>query len=322
MQIVFHSYVIAIVKNIVIHLGFPKTATTWLQRYVFSDARMGFCSPWGDRAGIAIDQFVAGPQFAFDANTTRQIFDEMLQKSESDHRLIPILSEETLIGDPCSGRYWGESVANRLHATFPEAKIVITIREQNAFVLSAYKEYVRNGGTASIERFLGRGVELRPGFSGICQLNSLEYDLPISYYKSLFGIDRVLVLAYEELLVQPESFIQRLANFAGVSSDFMPPLSTRAHRSELGATIVSRRLMNRYIPKPDFATQKYPMSWKLVGKLCSVLDRGIPSSIHNRIDKMLRVKVETLIGDSFVQSNRRTDRLIDSFQLGNLGYAV
>ena len=43
---------------ILVHLGYHKTATTWLQSAIFSEERLGFVSPWGPQAGVAVDEFV------------------------------------------------------------------------------------------------------------------------------------------------------------------------------------------------------------------------------------------------------------------------
>ncbi|MGB5311120.1 MAG: hypothetical protein WBN38_03550, partial [Polyangiales bacterium] len=58
-----------------LHLGYHKTATTWLQNAVFSDEDLGFISPWGAQAGIAVDEFVLANPFRFNPTQARLRFE-------------------------------------------------------------------------------------------------------------------------------------------------------------------------------------------------------------------------------------------------------
>ena len=63
------------------------------------------------------------------------------QHSRQDPR-VPVLSDETLCGDPFQRRYNGGDVADRIHQTFPRAKVLIGIREQKAMAISSYREFI------------------------------------------------------------------------------------------------------------------------------------------------------------------------------------
>ena len=68
--------------------------------------------------------------------------------------LIPVLSYERLSGNPHSGGYDSKEIANRLVQVFPDAKILIVIREQKDIILSTYKQYIIEGGACTVKRYL------------------------------------------------------------------------------------------------------------------------------------------------------------------------
>jgi hypothetical protein len=298
--------------DILIHVGYPKAASTWLQEHVFTDRAQGFLSPWGHRAGLAIQEFVIVNPFRYSPDEARAAFADGLSEARK-YGLVPVLSEETLVGDPVSGRYWGRTAADHIHAAFPEARIIICIREQKSFILSAYREHVKIGGTYSLERFLGALAE-RPGFAGICQLDALEYDLVIDYYERLFGKRRVLTLVFEELDTAAADFLGRLYSFAQVKPSSFPVLK-RENVGYKGFTLKLRRVGNRYVPRPDVMQDDYPLSRRLLDRASRLSDYVIPNKIHDSAQRRLEAMITEFIGDYFRASNRRTATLLGSRKL-------
>lgn len=67
-----------------------------------------------------------------------------MRAAESDS--TPVLSAERLSGNPHSGGYDSLQTAKRLHRLFPQAKVLVVVREQTEEILSCYNQYVRAGG--------------------------------------------------------------------------------------------------------------------------------------------------------------------------------
>lgn len=294
-------------EGLLIHVGMPKTASTWLQNHVFDDPQRGMTCPWGRRSGLAIDQFVIPTPFRFDAEAARRSFRDGLARSR-ERGLLPVLSEETLVGDPVSGRYWGLMVADRLQATFPRARIVLCIREQKAMILSAYKEYIKAGGTFSIERYLG-AVERREGFSGVCQLDALEYDLIIDAYHARFGRDAVLTLVFEELQRDAAAFLGRLSDFLGLPRN-APPTNRAANVGHRGIGLNLRRIGNRYVSPADPLLGIHPPSWRALNRIVRAADRLLPGAMHAAVEERPIRVIREFVGAYFRESNRRTAALV------------
>ena len=89
----------------------------------------------------------------------------MLGKIEVGSR-VPVISYERLSGNPHAGRFDARTIADRIKAAFPKARIFCVIREQNDMILSTYFQYLKIGGTDSVRDYLTRSYDgRRPGFS-------------------------------------------------------------------------------------------------------------------------------------------------------------
>ncbi len=291
-----------------IHIGFPKTATTWLQNRVFADPEQGMTSPWGARAGFAIEQFVLADPFGFDPVATRSRFSDGLE-SAARAKLVPVLSEETLVGDPAAGHYWGHTALEQICATFPDARILVTIREQRSYVASAYREFILGGGYFDLDRYLGL-VPGAAGFGGICRLNALEYHRVVEWLQARLGAERVGVMLFEDLVEDPRAFLESLYRFAGVEPSHVPDRAAREHVGERGLTLRLRRRMNRYVPRPDFMQGVYYPSARFLDRLCRAGDRLLPGSWYRRAELALRQQVDALVGTRYARSNRRLAELL------------
>ena len=138
-----------------IHIGYPKAASTWLQQVIFKDENAGFLDPWGVHSLEALKQFAFPNPFRFSAESARQVFEPGLQEA-ARKELVPVLSREALVGNPIWGHYWGKDVADRMHAVFPEAKIFISHPRTEIDVdvmLSALYQSRRNSNASAIYWF-------------------------------------------------------------------------------------------------------------------------------------------------------------------------
>jgi len=197
-----------------IHIGYHKTGTTWLQARLFPRADLGWALPFPDRKQltrqlVTVDDLTFDPAAAFDDH-----FRDGLARA-SDAGLVPVVSNERFSGFPLSGGSDSRAVADRLRATFGEARVLVAVREQVSMILSNYLQYLRDGGTARLDRFLAPPPALgsrRPVF----RAEFYRYVELIRYYAGLFGRRNVLVLPYEQFATEPERFVRRLFEHCGL----------------------------------------------------------------------------------------------------------
>ncbi|SNR72030.1 hypothetical protein [Puniceibacterium sediminis] len=194
-------------QPLVIHIGYHKTATTWMQRLLFTPEH-GYrqIADHGD-----VFRHIVQPHgLSFDPEDMRALIAERLAPVGPAE--VPVISSEILSGHPFFGGHGSDVYAERLARIAPGARILISIRAQLRILPSVYMQYVLRGGTMPWQRFFD-GTE-EPGYFGFSPRH-FEYDLLVAQYQRLFGAQNVHVLTQESLSADMDAAALRVAEFAG-----------------------------------------------------------------------------------------------------------
>ena len=118
--------------------------------------------------------------------------------------------------------YVAREVARRLHAALPDARIVIFVRAQPSAAVSWYLQYLREGGTASVRRYLFADAYAHAGHDRPFKLprfdfSQIDYAGLIRRYDALFGAENVLVIPYEQLARDREATLSTMGERLGVT---------------------------------------------------------------------------------------------------------
>lgn len=305
---------------LLIHVGFPKAGSTWLQRSIFSSKDAGFCVPWGMQADIAIEHVRVADTFIFDEMLPEYqgLYTSGIEEAKSQG-LIPVVSYEHLLLDPLGGKSEIREGIRRLKALFQGAKILLVIREQNNIILSSYLEHLRRGFPVKIERYMGVDSIRKPGLGCACPLEFFLYDRLIKYLYSNFGTENVLIYPLE--LLSTGGFAEVLYSFLGTNVKNIElftesSLERQARKSDyVFLRYLNHIGMSRYIRKTgDSVLRKAAYGLNL--KLNPITPDWLYKS---RKDAMVN-EIKHNIGDFFVESNERTSELIN-IDLRELGYS-
>lgn len=312
-------------NNLLIHIGYHKTATTWLQGFLFNNPAAGFLSPF------TIDQilhFLVLPHpLDFNARRCRAFFD-LAGHHVTDNGLMLVISREELSGNPHSGGYNSKELADRLVQVFPSAKVLIVIREQKSMILSTYQQYVKVGGPMSLTEYLQPTTFDKyriPSF----EFDHFKYHRLIKYYLTLFGRSNVLVLPYELFKVKPQAFIEEIRLFCGIEGKSQVieelPYSRRVNHSLSGGSMDLKRRLNGLIAKKSRFNPRvlFPLpraDWRLTSYLHR-LDSVMPQSLKVFFDRKLQTTICELVGDRYKQSNTLTSEMLN-LNLAQYGYEV
>ena len=298
-----------------VHIGYHKTGTNWLQDEVFGNPETGY--GWLGKRPLThpVHRLVRDRPLEFDADALRAEFAPLVRKAE-DAGLVPVVSFPRLSGHAFSGGYDSRELADRVHAVFPDAGILIVIREQRSTIVSTYKQYVPAGGVSTIESFLSPDPESRrvPRFD----FGHFAYDRLIRYYHSLFGRDSVRVLPYEQFVRDPRGFVAAIGDFGGrpVPGNVLDrlPYRKRSNRAQSALAVELSRPLNLFGKRSDLNPEPIVES-KLVFSLAKQIRRLDPSKVpvlHERAARSeaeLRRIVEERVGERYVESNRATAEL-------------
>jgi hypothetical protein len=304
-----------------IHVGFPKCGSTWLQRQVFTREETGFASPWGAQCPLLVEHVKVTDTFLFDEqlDALRAQYEQGFRETAAKG-LAPVLSFEHILVDPYGGKADRRESARRLRALFPDAKILMIIREQKGIIQSSYQEHMRRGSPATIERFLGADRQRRLGFGPVCQIETFLYDRLIAYLHEAFGRENVLVLPLE--MSREAAFLEKICALVGrAPNDAMRTAAIKREREARKSDYVFLRRLN-YIGTSRYVTKgEDTLLRKAAYGLNIALDKVTPDALYQRNRARIGTVIETHVGDFYRESNRAASDLI-GVDLGALGYQV
>ncbi|PKA42024.1 sulfotransferase (plasmid) [Rhizobium sullae] len=304
--------------DILIHIGYHKTGSTYLQDHCFQPIN-GYSSDIGGSRTRIVKDIAFPDNFTFDPSGCRNLYLPYIETARVNG-LRFVLSHERLSGYPPSGGYDRMLIADRLVHTFPSARILIVVREQVSLIRSIYSQYITDGGNLSLDRFLETPepqLGRMPGF----RLEVYEFDRLIRHYQELFG--RVLVLPFEMMVRDLEGFVGQITQFME-----MPPPAVIAKvltNSRRPVTMqVIQRFANRLMSNNELSRGgivQIPRFARRFGLLQPVFEHLTPQSFDERLYRNIDRKIRAFVGGHYRHSNRRVIALT-GLDLEEFGYPV
>jgi hypothetical protein len=304
-----------------IHIGFSKALSTWLQRQLFLN-KHGFTQVMEP---FSIQYLIVDPSpFTYSSSDTLDWANQELDKEPQGH---PVVTSEALSGQQQCGGYNARLLADRLHDTFPTGKVLLIIREQKKTIRSLYNEHIKFGMPHSIERVLNpvrhrRSPQFTPDY--------LRYDLLINYYISLYGSENVQVLAYEQFLLSPEEFTRQIYNFAGIGDKFelyrkSMKFKTKENSSLSMVNLHIERIRTRWLSSNNFnyagIRVETGKSWMQRIERLSARELRIPNFVKSYFEIKAEKTINKYAEGLFKESNQRTAQLTN-IDLESLGYDI
>ena len=305
--------------TILFHVGYHKTASSWLQQRFFVDQSNSF-ELVGAKNREARQKIVWPSPLQFIADDVREHYAEQLQIINSRGGSA-VFSDERYSGNPFSGGFDSKEIANRIHQTFPETRILIVVREQREMIYSTYDEYIREGGACSLMNFLRPKTRYcTPMF----RFTHFEYDHLAQYYARLFRPENLLVLPFEMFKEDGTQFLSRIAQFCGASAGSLPDLAETVNPSRPTALLGIQRRLNPFLVRDDlnansiFAVPRaryYLLPW------IQRVARLVPQTINHALKSKMQSAIQREVKDMYGDSNRKLQTMVD-FDLARYGYDV
>lgn len=160
------------------HIGVMKTGTTYLQEVLADDPRL---------------QLFNHSRFINTNKYYEAIYPDL------DTSKITIESDENII-DPKGDMYGLYTSLQRIKKHNSDAKIILTIREQKALLVSGYKHTIRQTDESfSFEGFLGSNY-------GVNYLRNVDYYSVVKLIEEFFPKDHIKIIPFE--LIKSGNFIE------------------------------------------------------------------------------------------------------------------
>jgi hypothetical protein len=305
-----------------VHIGFPKALSSWLQKHLFKPEQ-GFLNIL-DSLHTQISVIDPTP-FRFDEELCIRFMESALAKYKSGNMLsadnpVPVCSAEALIGNPYCGGYNARQNADRIKQLFPDARILLIVREQQQLLRSLYKTMVVWGMPHSIKRLLNpRDTSMAPQFN----LDFLRFDLATAYYQQLFGQDNVLVLPYEAFAIDPKFFTKTILQHAGcepTTAFEKLPWQKRININQPLFNLYLQRWLNLLVSTPFNYAGVLPSTEKGIhSRIRRSKNNPFPVFTHDWFEDDFRQKVSHAFTGQFSDSNSRLQQMT-GLDLASYGY--
>lgn len=302
-----------VTKPLLIHPGFAKTGTTFLQSEIFSNPRL-FRQLWDHDD---VDRFVIRPHdLDFDPAPARA----EIARLRSCQTIAPIdvVSSETLNGNLFFGLRENVGLSHRLKEIFEDAKILITVRRQLPIIKSTYMMYLDMGGTHLPEDFFDpKPHYIHFGFDP----RMFEFHKIVELYAQLFGRDNVHVLPQEILEQDGNEFLIGIFRFCGVEAQTLDMSAGKKPRRGVGARPSAMHLLrfaNR-LQGGQVNTRELRPPLAFIGSALARLARSRvwPNRGGAKLDKEIRRR----FAGAFANSNARL-QTFTPYDLRALGYEM
>lgn len=226
--------------DILVHIGYAKVASTTLQKQLFNkhpSVRFMGIYPVNNIGNNSLECDLQNPyftdpkiksffellnhsnQYSFDEQKAIQLRDAIMSKYHDNSKLT-VFSDERFSSVFFSFPDYKIKL-KRLYKLFPDAKILIMIRNQMDIICSQYRDHpfdprdFHNGKPVSIEKW----IDLDLSNAEFSYLRSLKYDEMVYFCKNLFGVENVEVFPLEEWLYSFDDFIYRISYFMGIEQE-------------------------------------------------------------------------------------------------------
>jgi hypothetical protein len=196
--------------NIILHIGIPRTGTTFLQDSVFPNID-----------DINIVNFYGYKGLIHDVLARREIqkilidiesFDTELAYNEINKFIIEgkfnLITNENIYCKMFKKDDKRFEKIDKIKEIFPKAKIIFGTRNSDDLLLSWYKKYVVNGGVLSYSDFIKEHINM----------DKINYEKYIEYLKKLFGKENVYIYKFENLKKNANSFVNGICKFIGTET--------------------------------------------------------------------------------------------------------
>ena len=225
-------------QRLIVHLGYHKTASTWFQKRYY---------PYVENATYIPREYILEAlckPYRFDYDPA-----PLLQEIHKCHSDTVILSHEELSGNIHSGGLNGHLsrfVADEIVRLFPDCHVVIFIRHQVSMIASCYRQYVKEGGTYSVDHYLHHAMDDFRYRHPLFIWEHLQYDKLIRYYIQLLGRSRVHVFLFEAFKHDIPQFLDIFEAALGLSASREQIDFSESNSSNPDYTLGLQRWLNQF----------------------------------------------------------------------------
>lgn len=194
-------------SNIILHIGYSKAASTWLQNIFQRTATLSYYHKpnlWRNSRGKIywnndlLSNIVKG----------NSLPDSRILIS-NEHLILPGI--HPTLKCATTNLSYVRNLAKFIVENLSEPKVILMIRRQDAIIASRYRQYIMQGGSLKFEDFFD---QLMPDMDPSLYCDYRFYKV-IELLKKVIGEGHLMVKTVDDIKANPEAFIKDCSKFIG-----------------------------------------------------------------------------------------------------------
>jgi len=270
-------------RPVIIHIGGNKTASTSLQRHLFSKhpsiRYLGEdCEGYAELRPL-LDSLVADDDSHFDFGMAKQVFSDRFNVRSGSATCI--FSNEDIMTSALPS-----VCASRLKELAPDAEVVMVIRNQLTTWPSWYANhgaYLKNVPRRYWRRHVGleEWLDFCFSFPNKTPVEAMNYERFFSIFQEEYSFSRIHVLFYEDLVTAPASYYKQWSSLLGIPhQDILEYMANHVERRRnTGRRVLYDRWVSRLSAIPGFKAANSAIL-QLIPGVNDWLDDGPPAQIE------------------------------------------
>ncbi len=296
-----------------IHIGFPKSASTFMQKKVFpSNDNINFI-----KDDSFYEYMLAHPQIS---NLSRRKFlNAYIKKYFSEDKINVLSAEMFVMPSDCLLTHrkvndWkkfldNKKVMNNLRDLPIDFEIIMIIRNQRSWLISWYQERIKRLETRNFNKWLTSKDTKNT-------LEVINYFRTINLWRKFFKNKKITIIPFEKLKKDPDKFIKEISKILKTKIKIDDTSIVKSSISKRG--IIFKRNMNILggMIVSLFGKSSFPFTffWKINKKLLS---------LDFLISKLFKSKINYSLDSRIAREYEKNNKLLDKhnkFNLKEYGY--
>lgn len=266
-------------------VGAPRCGTTWLYRCL--QEHPDVCMPSPKEVHFFSD--------FMPFTTTHSLMGWEWYESKFNH-----CQKNQLCGEFSPSYLYDNNAAQRIKDAFPQAKIIIQLRNP---IDAIFSYYLHAKCTFTVEDTFEKFLDKNEYFKNI-----YKYDEQIRRYQELFSKDQLLYLQYEDIEDKPDQVFDSVCQFLGISS--ITPSCLHKRINSYGS-YKHRWLRNLMAKTKDILDSNAYTQY--LYKKCRIDHLGLKLVLWNRVHNIqkasLKPKVREHLQQYYAESNMQVQKL-------------
>ncbi len=289
-------------KKLIIHIGYPKTATTSLQLNLFGqlkeDEKIEYLNHVNRKETYLGDFYCKNIIQSILSNDYDKIkLRKELKGLDSIRKDISIISAETISTVfpelsfarlSSDGKRNAKKLKDLLKPYFDTIEVLIGIRSQQTMIRAVYKQWYHliigeNPKYADLDKWLKANFNYSKSDESVI----FNYETLIQEYVNIFGKDNVNILVYEDLISDKPFFYKKISEMLNVNEHYVKGcmeknIQNKSKVLENGIIQIEKATLGQKITKPFRHFFKKSMNDDLFNKTKLFYRALIPDSIRDK----------------------------------------